>query len=418
MVDAGASAGWPADQKSRFDLTPPRHFLLPAVLLLLSEEAGYGYNLARRLAELRFGHVDRPSVYRALAQLEGDGLVESSPGRSKAGQERRVYEVTEQGERALRAWMGVIKDERDRLDGVLRRYMATGTIDAILAEAEGGWPSVTGRAWSPVSSTSPIEGHRWRRPLPSEADRRGTTPTRRHRRSAAPIARDAVVAHPLRRFRLVPERSVALIEARSTVGPITFGAIGVTGTIAVELHDGAVASRAVRRRRTSRSTSTTCGPGTACTTPSCTAASTPAATRSSPSTCGTAEPSGTANRYRLAGDMTLHGVTPAAAGNGERHPDRAMAGSWSAARRSSTSGTSTSPRRPCSCCGSTPTCGCSSRSRPSRRTEPRGAKEARWGCWWRSRRVASSAPGRAARTSATSSSRSAPCVSRRSSTTW
>jgi PadR family transcriptional regulator, regulatory protein PadR len=209
------------------------------VLLLLSEEAGYGYNLARRLEELRFGHVDRPSVYRALAQLEGDGLVRSSPGRSKAGQERRVYEVTELGERALRAWMGVIKEERDRLDGVLRRYMATGTIDAILAEAEGGWGSVTGRAWSPVSSTSPLEGHRWRRPLSPEAGSEIEGDT-----DAVAVSRAEVpgeTAPPARRrFRLVPDRSVALIEARSSVGPITFGAIGVTGSIATELHHGSI----------------------------------------------------------------------------------------------------------------------------------------------------------------------------------
>jgi PadR family transcriptional regulator PadR len=300
MVDAGASAGWSPDQKSRFDLAPPRHFLLPAVLLLLSEEPGYGYNLARRLEELRFGAVDRPSVYRALAQLEGDGLVQSSPGPSKAGQERRVYEVTGLGERALRAWMGVIKDERDRLDGVLRRYMATGTIDAILAEAEGGWPSVTGRPWSPVSSTSPTGGHRWRRPLPSQANSDERAPSAASHDTEAPV--------PLDRFRLVPERSVALIEARSTVGPITFGAIGVTGTIVAELHEGAVHPQRpptahveinvddlrsgnrlydaeLHRRIDSRRY--------------------PVVTLD----LRDCRPAGSANRYRLAGDMKLHGVS-------------------------------------------------------------------------------------------------------------
>jgi hypothetical protein len=39
---------------------------------------------------------------------------------------------------------------------------------------------------------------------------------------------------------VVPDRSVVLIEARSTVGPITFGAVGVTGTIEAEVHDGRV----------------------------------------------------------------------------------------------------------------------------------------------------------------------------------
>ena len=123
----------------------------------VSEEPGYGYNLAKGLEELRFGRVDRPSVYRALAQLERDGLVESWPGVPTAGQARRVYGLTEQGQRALRAWMGVIKQERDCLDQVLRRYVATGTIDAVLAEAEGSWAAVTGHPWSPVSSTSRIE---------------------------------------------------------------------------------------------------------------------------------------------------------------------------------------------------------------------------------------------------------------------
>ncbi len=125
------------DLLSRFELAPPRHFLLPAVLLLLSEEPSYGYNLVKTLTALRFGAVDRPSVYRTLAQLEKDELVESWTGPPTAGQERRVYGLTAKGERALRTWMGVIREERDALDRVLKRYAATGRPDAVLAVAEG-----------------------------------------------------------------------------------------------------------------------------------------------------------------------------------------------------------------------------------------------------------------------------------------
>src|SRR6476646_11167094 len=138
---------------SRFELAPPRRFLLPAILLLLSEEPGYGYRLVKDLQEFHFGRVDRPSVYRALAQLEADDLVESWTEAAKAGNARRVYGLTTHGEQALRAWMGVINDERECLDEVLRRYHATGTGDAVLAGVEGHW-SVLGQAWSPVSSTS------------------------------------------------------------------------------------------------------------------------------------------------------------------------------------------------------------------------------------------------------------------------
>ena len=75
---------------SRFELAPPRRFVLPAILLLLSERPGYGYGLVPRLQEFQFGHVDRPAVYRALAQLERDGLVEcvsprTGPRASPAG---------------------------------------------------------------------------------------------------------------------------------------------------------------------------------------------------------------------------------------------------------------------------------------------------------------------------------------------
>ena len=172
MTRGAADATWVAAQRARFELAPPRRFLLPALLLLLSEEPGYGYHLSKGLEELRFGRVDRPNVYRALAQLERDGLVESSPGEPTAGQARRVYALTLEGERALRAWMGVIKQERDCLDEVLRRYVATGTVDAVVAEAEEGWAAATGRGWSPVSSTSNVAPPPRRR-APGRAGRAG-----------------------------------------------------------------------------------------------------------------------------------------------------------------------------------------------------------------------------------------------------
>src|SRR5271170_2642290 len=122
---------------SRFELAPPRRFILPAILLLLSEQPGYGYGLVPRLKEFHFGHVDRPAVYRALAQLEQDGLVEVASQNATAGASRRVYAVTSLGERVLRVWMGVVKEEHDYLGQVMRRYQATGTGDAVLASVEG-----------------------------------------------------------------------------------------------------------------------------------------------------------------------------------------------------------------------------------------------------------------------------------------
>src|ERR1700683_3226580 len=98
-VDQGMAGA--AGKVSRIELAPPRRFVLPAVLLLLSERPGYGYELVARLSDFHFGHVDRPAVYRALAQLEGDGLAQASSQSGNVGQARRIYQVTPLGERAL-----------------------------------------------------------------------------------------------------------------------------------------------------------------------------------------------------------------------------------------------------------------------------------------------------------------------------
>jgi PadR family transcriptional regulator PadR len=222
QATSGASSG-----EGRFAFAPPRHFVLPAVLLLLSEEPSYGYQLVKGLRAFRFGDVDRPAVYRALAQLEKDRLVQSWSAESKAGQARRVYGLTEDGERALRTWMGVVKEERDGLDRVLRRYLSSGTPDALLAEATVGWNAFSGQASA---------GFR------EDADPTAVTLLRDY---ATPAERDqhpsvALTAQGVQRFRVVPERSAVLIEARSTVGPITFGMIGITGSIETVMRDGQI----------------------------------------------------------------------------------------------------------------------------------------------------------------------------------
>jgi polyisoprenoid-binding protein YceI len=142
-----------------------------------------------------------------------------------AGSMRRVYGLTADGGRVLRAWMGIIKEERDALDGVLRRYTATGTADALLAEAETGLVAVGGTAWSPVSATA-------------ETDHRPRVFASRAAPASAPASSFAGGRAPVaarRRYRLVPERSVVLVEARSTVGPISFGALGLTGVVELDV---------------------------------------------------------------------------------------------------------------------------------------------------------------------------------------
>ncbi len=225
---------------SRFEFAPPRRFVLPAVLLLLSEQPGHGYSLEKDLRELNFGKIDRPSVYRALAHLEKDRLVHSWSEAPTAGHERRVYGVTPLGERVLGMWMSVVKEERDLLAQVLRRYQATGTTDALLAEVEGGWAAALGSGWSPVSTTSSAQRHL--RPVGADRleSRCDDDPLEAESITVTAPAESRTGAGRRQRFRLSPDRSVVLIEVRSTVGPISFGAIGVTGHVDAAVADGTV----------------------------------------------------------------------------------------------------------------------------------------------------------------------------------
>jgi DNA-binding PadR family transcriptional regulator len=219
---------WSAGARGLFELAPPRRFLFPTILLLLAEEPRHGYSLMGELRDLRFGHVDRPSVYRALAQLERDGLLESWSETPTAGPVRHVYGLTATGEKALRGWMHIVVEERDILERVLRRYRERGNAESLLVQVEDLWMRS-----APTTPFAPAVGSST--PATSEASAAVS--------DASPGTDDGEPGSQPRRsvFRLEPERSAVLIQARSSAGPIEFGALGLVGWIDVELADGVVA---------------------------------------------------------------------------------------------------------------------------------------------------------------------------------
>jgi PadR family transcriptional regulator, regulatory protein PadR len=86
----------------------PRRWLIPVALVLLQEENSYGYELMERIEEeFGFEQINAGSVYRALRQMENEGLCSSEwdvRAEEEGGPPRRMYAVTEEGEAYLEAW--------------------------------------------------------------------------------------------------------------------------------------------------------------------------------------------------------------------------------------------------------------------------------------------------------------------------
>lgn len=199
----------------RFEISPPRRFLYPALLLLLAEEPSYGYRLVESLSQLGLGRINRPSIYKALGDLEGDGLIYARDEVPLAGSTRHVYALTDQGKKTLEYWMFIVGQEVRGLDLVLRRYWdCTDRYDLFPAE---------GRSASRRSG--PVKG--------ASSDRRDgdvTWPSSVAQENGRAGARRML-------FKIQPEHSLLVVEAHSSVGPIAFATNELSRVVDVVVAD-------------------------------------------------------------------------------------------------------------------------------------------------------------------------------------
>ncbi len=103
----------------------PRRWLIPVALVLLREENSYGYELMERIEEeFGFEKINAGSVYRALRQMEKQGLCSSEweVQDEEGGTPRRMYAVTDEGEAYLKAWAEACEKYQRVLDQFARVY--------------------------------------------------------------------------------------------------------------------------------------------------------------------------------------------------------------------------------------------------------------------------------------------------------
>ena len=101
-------------------------FLQSCLLVLLHHEPGYGYSLMDGLGKFGFqpDQMDISIIYRALRNLEAEGLVSDTWDDNSLGPQRRVYTITPQGEAILAEWIQNLRQRRKETEALEAAYDA------------------------------------------------------------------------------------------------------------------------------------------------------------------------------------------------------------------------------------------------------------------------------------------------------
>ena len=95
----------------------------PAVLLVLRDSPGHGYELLEQLEGLMPNErIDMGNLYRILRSLEREGLVSSTWDADAPGPAKRVYVITSSGRRVLSQWVEAFKKIEQQIAAFTARY--------------------------------------------------------------------------------------------------------------------------------------------------------------------------------------------------------------------------------------------------------------------------------------------------------
>jgi len=98
-------------------------FTEPAVLLVLRDAPGHGYELLAELQTLMPNErIDMGNLYRILRSLEREGLVTSTWDEEAPGPAKRIYVITQSGRRVLAQWVEAFKKIEQQISVFSKRY--------------------------------------------------------------------------------------------------------------------------------------------------------------------------------------------------------------------------------------------------------------------------------------------------------
>lgn len=100
-------------------------FLQPCLLLLLRHGEAHGYALLSEIERFGFNpeRVDPSLIYRALREMEEAGWIQSDWNEEESqGPRRRNYQLVEEGQQQLEAWMEDLRRTRNEIDKLLDEF--------------------------------------------------------------------------------------------------------------------------------------------------------------------------------------------------------------------------------------------------------------------------------------------------------
>lgn len=96
-------------------------FIEISLLLLLKEERAHGYMLMDKLIKYNLieESINIGAIYRGLRAMENNKLINSTWEDSDQGPKKRLYSITEEGEKILEDWIDLIIYRRSRIDLII-----------------------------------------------------------------------------------------------------------------------------------------------------------------------------------------------------------------------------------------------------------------------------------------------------------
>lgn len=99
-----------------------QRFIEPCLLLLLTQNPTYGYDLIDKLGKFGFESPDPGTIYRYLRQLEEKEMVTSEWDTKSSGPAKRSYRVTKEGREYLETWVVRIEKNKEILNRFIDEY--------------------------------------------------------------------------------------------------------------------------------------------------------------------------------------------------------------------------------------------------------------------------------------------------------